>query len=64
MYILALLIENFEAEYFSYAQTVSDAKRPSIAVELQKLVSEWPLDVIKHQDDDNRKAFSFPYRFF
>lgn len=40
---------------------MSDAKRPSIAVELQKLVSEWPLDVIKHQNDDNRKVFSFPF---
>ncbi|XP_047962282.1 uncharacterized protein LOC125207110 [Salvia hispanica] len=39
-------------------QTVSDLKRPSITVELQKLVSEWPLDVIKHQNDDNRKAFT------
>ncbi|KAA8548512.1 hypothetical protein F0562_000221 [Nyssa sinensis] len=28
-------------------QTLSDAKRPGITVELQKLVSEWPLEVIK-----------------
>ncbi|KAL1536272.1 hypothetical protein AAHA92_28948 [Salvia divinorum] len=39
-------------------QTVSDFKKPSITVELQKLVSEWALDVIKHQTDDNRKAFA------
>ncbi|XP_057806004.1 uncharacterized protein LOC131020965 [Salvia miltiorrhiza] len=39
-------------------QTVPDVRRPSIAVELQKLVSEWPLDVMKHQNDDNRKVFA------
>ncbi|KAI3459299.1 hypothetical protein Pfo_015962 [Paulownia fortunei] len=39
-------------------QTLSDARRPSIVVELQKLASEWPLDVIKHQKEENRKAFA------
>ncbi|XAR57124.1 hypothetical protein NMG60_11025155 [Bertholletia excelsa] len=37
-------------------QTLSDTKRPTIVVELQKLVSEWPLEVIKHQKEENRKA--------
>ncbi|KAL3812820.1 hypothetical protein ACJIZ3_014088 [Penstemon smallii] len=39
-------------------KTLSDAKRPSIVVELQKLASEWPLEVIKHQKGDNKKAFA------
>lgn len=39
-------------------QTLSDVKRPGVAVELQKLVGEWPLDVIKHQKKENRKAFA------
>ena len=37
-------------------QTLSDAKKPGIMVELQKLVSEWPLEVIKHQKDEDRKV--------
>ncbi|CAK9145526.1 unnamed protein product [Ilex paraguariensis] len=39
-------------------QTLSDAKRQGIIVELQKLVSEWPLEVIKHQKDEDRKALA------
>ncbi|KAK2992034.1 LOW QUALITY PROTEIN: hypothetical protein RJ640_014895 [Escallonia rubra] len=39
-------------------QTLSDAKRPGIMVELQKLVSEWPLEVLKHQKEDNRKVLA------
>lgn len=39
-------------------QTLSDVKRPGIVVELQKLVSEWPLDVIKHQKEENKEAFA------
>ncbi|EEF45488.1 uncharacterized protein LOC8262394 [Ricinus communis] len=39
-------------------QTLSDTKKPGIVVELQKLVSEWPLDVVKHQPEENRKAVS------
>ncbi|KAK3039011.1 hypothetical protein RJ639_027496, partial [Escallonia herrerae] len=39
-------------------QTLSDAKRPGIMVELQKLVSEWPLEVLKHQKEDNGKVLA------
>ncbi|GFY85231.1 hypothetical protein Acr_03g0020050 [Actinidia rufa] len=39
-------------------QTLSDAKKPGIMVGLQKLVSEWPLEVIKHQKDEDRKALA------
>ncbi|XP_011071475.1 uncharacterized protein LOC105156912 isoform X1 [Sesamum indicum] len=38
-------------------QTLPEAKRPTVMVELQKLVSEWPLEIIKHQKED-RKAFA------
>ncbi|CAI9762682.1 unnamed protein product [Fraxinus pennsylvanica] len=38
------------------AITLSDAKRPVIMVELQKLVSEWPLEILKHQKEESRKA--------
>ncbi|GAV87365.1 hypothetical protein CFOL_v3_30791 [Cephalotus follicularis] len=39
-------------------QTLSDKKKPSIMVELQKLVDEWPLDVMKHQKEEKRKALA------
>ncbi|KAF8401551.1 hypothetical protein HHK36_012493 [Tetracentron sinense] len=35
-------------------QNLPDAKRPGIAIELQKLVSEWPSEVIKHQQKDKK----------
>jgi hypothetical protein len=38
-------------------QTLSDAKRPAIIGELQKLVSEWPMEVIKHIKAENKKDF-------
>lgn len=39
-------------------QNLPDAKKSSIAVELQKLVSEWPLEVIKRQKEEDRKALA------
>ncbi|KAH9765713.1 Adenylyl cyclase [Citrus sinensis] len=39
-------------------QTLPDAKKLGITIELQKLVNEWPLDVIKHQKDEDRKALA------
>lgn len=39
-------------------QTLSDAKKSGIKGELQKLVSEWPLEVIKHQKEEERKALA------
>ncbi|KAE9602146.1 hypothetical protein Lal_00049917 [Lupinus albus] len=39
-------------------QTLSDAKKSGIKDELQKLVSEWPLEVIKHQKEEDRKALA------
>ncbi|XP_057475441.1 uncharacterized protein LOC130763533 isoform X2 [Actinidia eriantha] len=40
------------------SQTLSDAKKPGIMVELQTMVSEWPLEVIKHQKDEDKKALA------
>lgn len=39
-------------------QTLSDAKKPGIMAELQKLVSDWPLEVIKRQKEEDRKALA------
>lgn len=38
-------------------QTLPDAKKSSIVVELQKLSSEWPLEVIRHQKEEDRKVY-------
>ncbi|KZV50678.1 hypothetical protein F511_29282 [Dorcoceras hygrometricum] len=38
-------------------QSTSDTKRTEFVVELQKLVSEWPLEVIKHKKEENKEAF-------
>ncbi|KAK4388475.1 hypothetical protein Sango_2454100 [Sesamum angolense] len=38
-------------------QILPEARRPTVMVELQKLVSEWPLEVIKQQKEDG-KAFT------
>ncbi|XP_044484124.1 uncharacterized protein LOC123210032 isoform X2 [Mangifera indica] len=35
-------------------QTLSDAKRSGIMNELQKLINEWPLDVIRHRKEDKK----------
>lgn len=39
-------------------QTLSDAKKSGIMAELQKLVNEWPLEVIKRQKEEDRKALA------
>ncbi|XP_039156801.1 uncharacterized protein LOC120287680 [Eucalyptus grandis] len=39
-------------------QSLPNAKRSSIMVELQKLVSEWPFEVVKQKKEDNGKALA------
>ncbi|KAJ7980218.1 RING finger and CHY zinc finger domain-containing protein 1 isoform 1 [Quillaja saponaria] len=39
-------------------QSLSNAKKSGITAALQKLVDEWPSEVIKHQKDDDRKALA------
>lgn len=50
---MLLLVNTIEIFAF---QNLSETKKPNIMVELQKLVSEWPLEVIKHQKEENRKV--------
>ncbi|PIN14364.1 hypothetical protein CDL12_13010 [Handroanthus impetiginosus] len=50
--------ENAAAVIQVLGQTLPDARRPSIVVELQKLASEWPLEVIKHQKEENKRAIT------
>ena len=48
-------------------QSLPDAKGSSIKVELQKLVSEWPFEVIKRKkSEDDRKVLplaKYPFHF-
>ncbi|GLT99197.1 hypothetical protein SLE2022_166500 [Rubroshorea leprosula] len=39
-------------------QTLPDSKKSGITDELEKLVNEWPFEVIKHQKDEDRKALA------
>nr|GEY65656.1 hypothetical protein [Tanacetum cinerariifolium] len=39
-------------------QTLPEAKRPDIMAELEKLVSEWSLEVIKCRKDENKTALA------
>jgi hypothetical protein len=39
-------------------QTLSDKKKQGLLGELEKLVSEWPIAVIKRQKEENRKALA------
>ena len=55
---LFLFAESFEVFLL---QNLPDAKKSSIAVELQKLVSEWPLEVIKRQKEEDRKVYPFVF---
>lgn len=37
-------------------QNMSEQLKPTVVVELQKLTSDWPLDVIKEQNKEDRKV--------
>ncbi|KAK9051407.1 hypothetical protein SSX86_028034 [Deinandra increscens subsp. villosa] len=39
-------------------QTLPEGKRPDIMAELEKLVSEWPLEVIKSRKDEDKMALA------
>ncbi|XP_047330779.1 uncharacterized protein LOC124934311 isoform X2 [Impatiens glandulifera] len=58
-----MLLENKPQEAATLIQSLNqilpDSKKPDIMLELQKLVNNWPLDVIKRQEDDeHRKALA------
>ncbi|GMI72107.1 hypothetical protein like AT4G15640 [Hibiscus trionum] len=40
----------------SLNETLSDAKKLGITVEVEKLVNKWPSEVLKHQKEEDRKA--------
>lgn len=39
-------------------QNLSDTKKSGMKDELQKLVSEWPVEVLKHKNEEERKALA------
>ena len=43
--------------YSIECQSLSDAKKPGITVEVEKLVNEWPSEVIKHTKEEDRKVY-------
>ncbi|CAN1283908.1 hypothetical protein LINPERPRIM_LOCUS18483 [Linum perenne] len=43
---------------FSCVKTLSETKKSGIVAEFQKLVSEWPVDVIKHCPQEEKKALA------
>lgn len=46
---------SFDTNVYAF-QTLPDAKKSGMKDELQKLASEWPLEVIKHQKEEDRKV--------
>ncbi|KAK9121717.1 hypothetical protein Syun_019334 [Stephania yunnanensis] len=48
--------ENAAAIIHVIHQNLPDKKKADVAVELQKLVSEWPSELIKHQKEQDRKV--------
>ncbi|KAK4762791.1 hypothetical protein SAY86_008559 [Trapa natans] len=61
-----LLLEGKPVEAAAVIQVLNeslpDTRRGSVGVELQKLVSEWPLEVIRHQKAEDRKAVAAALR--
>ncbi|XAR67918.1 hypothetical protein NMG60_11002859 [Bertholletia excelsa] len=57
-YLLERKPENAAELIQIFSRTLSDTKRPTFMVELQKLVSEWPLEVIKHQKEEDMKELA------
>ncbi|MFQ6632613.1 hypothetical protein Gotur_009257 [Gossypium turneri] len=42
----------------SLNETLSDGRKQSITVEVEKLVNEWPSEVLKHQKEEDKKALA------
>ncbi|XP_058076237.1 uncharacterized protein LOC131224839 isoform X2 [Magnolia sinica] len=57
-YLLEHKPENAATIIHMLNQTLPDWKKKHIAAELQRLGSEWPLEVIKKQKKENRKALA------
>lgn len=56
VYATLLFVLFVKAIGINVRQSLSDAKKSGIMVETQKLVNEWPLAVIKHQEKKDRKV--------
>jgi len=41
---------------YGWAQHLPDQKKPFVKDELEKLIAEWPTEVVKRQKKDNRKV--------
>ncbi|VVB01024.1 unnamed protein product [Arabis nemorensis] len=39
-------------------QTFTDEKKSAVSTEFKKLVNEWPVDVIRHQNEEDKKALA------
>ncbi|KFK22962.1 hypothetical protein AALP_AAs50914U000400 [Arabis alpina] len=39
-------------------QTYTDEKKSALSIEFKKLVNEWPVDVIRHQNEEDKKALA------
>ncbi|KAI3937070.1 hypothetical protein MKX01_015285 [Papaver californicum] len=61
-YLLESKPESAAAIIHVLNQTLPEKDRSKITVELQKLVSKWPVEVIKHQKEEDRKALATSLR--
>ncbi|KAJ4954207.1 hypothetical protein NE237_031039 [Protea cynaroides] len=50
--------ESAAAVIQALSQSLPDKMKPGIAVELEKLVSKWPYEVVEHQKKEDRKALA------
>jgi hypothetical protein len=54
LYVTLLFVLFVKAFGVDVRQSLPDAKKSGIMAETQKLVNEWPLEVIKHQEKDKK----------
>ncbi|XP_074574529.1 uncharacterized protein LOC141830973 [Curcuma longa] len=57
-YLLEHNPETAAATIHLLCQTLPETKKPQVADELHKLVSQWPLDIIKIQKKENKQALA------
>ncbi|XP_077233819.1 uncharacterized protein LOC143876082 [Tasmannia lanceolata] len=61
-YLLENKPENAASIIHMLNENMPDRKKPDVTVELQKLVSKWPLEVINQQKKEDRKALGSSLR--
>ncbi|OVA04353.1 hypothetical protein BVC80_1395g63 [Macleaya cordata] len=57
-FLLVRKPESAAAIVHNLSQNLPDMMRSGIKIQLQKLVSEWPLEIIKRQKEEDRKAIT------